>query len=121
VTASENGRDALREARHAIERAAYAVHLEEDLGEDDRCRELLNAWDEEREEADGYVGELEKLEEPERLGDTSVGGTNSASGRRRRLGDPEQRVERLVHEGMSLRLARAEVYGVEDGVLGVGG
>lgn len=120
VTASENERDALREARHAIERAAYAVHLEEELEEDDRCRELLNAWDEER-DADGYVGELEELEEPERLGDTSVGDTTSASGRRRHLGDPEQRVARLVHEGMSLRLARAEVYGVEDGVLGVGG
>jgi Bifunctional DNA primase/polymerase, N-terminal len=120
VTASENGRDALREARHAIERAAYAVHLEEDLGEDDRCRELLNAWDEEREEADCYVGELERNEEPQRLGDGASGDTSSASGRRGSTEDRTERVERLVRQGMARRFSEAEVYG-EAGVLGVGG
>jgi Bifunctional DNA primase/polymerase, N-terminal len=118
VTASENERDALREARHAIERAAFAVHLEEDLREDDRCRELLNAWDDER-EADGYVSELERIDESETTADEPDVGARSPHGRGRHLGDPEQRVERLVHEGMSLRFAQAEVYGVEDGVLGV--
>jgi Bifunctional DNA primase/polymerase, N-terminal len=118
VTASENERDALREARHAIDRGAYAVHLEEKR-EDDRCREeLLNAWDEER-EADGYVSELERIDESDTTADEPDVGARSPHGRGRHLGDPEQRVERLVHEGMSLRFARAEVYGVEDGVLGV--
>jgi hypothetical protein len=120
VTASENERDALREARHAIERAAYAVHLEEDLGEDDRCRELLNAWDEEREEADGYVGELERIGESQRLGDGASGDTSSASGRRGSTEDRTERVERLVRQGMARRFAEAEVYGEAD-VLGVGG
>jgi hypothetical protein len=118
VTASENGRDALREARHAIERAAYAVHLEEDPREDDRCRELLNAWDEER-DADGYAGELQRIDEPETTADEPGVGARSPHGRGRHLGDPERRVERLVHEGMSLRLVRAEVYGVEEGMLGI--
>jgi hypothetical protein len=121
VTASENERDALREARHAIERAAYAVHLEEELEEDDRCRELLNAWDEEREEADdGYVGELERIGEPQRLGDGASGDTSSASGRRGSTEDRTERVERLVRQGMARRFAEAEVYGEAD-VLGVGG
>jgi len=65
VTASENGRDALRETRHAVQRAAYALHLELKPEEDARCGELLTAWYREREvEADGSVGELERVEEP---------------------------------------------------------
>jgi hypothetical protein len=111
VSASERERDALREARHAVERAAYAVHLEEELEEDDRCRELLNAWDEEL-EADGYVGELERVEGPERVdNEVNNGATNFASGRRKHPGDLEQLVARWVHEGMSPAWARAEVYG----------
>jgi hypothetical protein len=64
VTASENRRDAFREVRHALDRAAYAVRLEEEPEEDRRCRELLSVWDEER-ETDGCVGELERVVGPE--------------------------------------------------------
>jgi len=112
VTASKNERDALREARHAVERAAYAVHLEEKREEDERCREVLNALDEER-EVDGHVGEIERIEEPEVPEDGSDGGARSPHGRGRNPEDQERRVERLVNEGVSLRWARAEVYGGE--------
>jgi hypothetical protein len=41
------------------------LHLERNPEEeDDRCGELLTAWYKEREEADGSVGELERVEEP---------------------------------------------------------
>jgi hypothetical protein len=117
VTASERERDALREARQAIERAAYAVRFEEKPEEDRRCRELLNARDEEQ-GADGFVDELERMEEPERLEGGCDGEAYPPRRRRSVPGDPEQRVERLVREGVSQHWARAEVYGGED-LLGV--
>src|SRR5215210_3978433 len=112
VTASENGRDALRQARHALERAAYALRLEEEPEEDRRCREVLNAWDEGRSEADGCVDELESVEEPKGSEGGPDGGVLSPRVQGGHPGDDkERRVDRLVYEGMSRRLARAAVYG----------
>ncbi|MDP8952672.1 MAG: hypothetical protein M3N18_10635, partial [Actinomycetota bacterium] len=66
--------DAMRE-RHRKDRELFARRLreaaeraEEELRQEDEIRELLNAWDDEREglasdEADGFVGELEWVEE----------------------------------------------------------
>ena len=121
VTASENGRDALREARHAVQRAAYALHLERKPEEEDtRCGELLTAWYREREEADGSIGELERVEEP---GGSDGGPDGDVLSPRVQEGhlddDKERRVDRLVYEGMSRRLAREAVYGGKD-VLEVG-
>lgn len=121
VTASENGRDALRETRHAVQRAAYALHLERKPEEEDaRCGELLTAWYREREEADGSVGELERVEEP---GGSDGGPDGDVLSPRVQGGhledDKERRVDRLVYEGMSRRLAREAVYGGKD-VLEVG-
>ncbi len=121
MTASENGRDALREARHAVQRAAYAFHLERKPEEDDRCGELLVAWYKERETAGGCVGERERVEEP---GGSEGGPDGSVVSPRIQGGhlddaDKERRVDRPVYQGMSRRLALAEVSGGED-VLGVG-
>jgi hypothetical protein len=113
VTASERERDALREARHAIERAAYALRLDQQREEDDRCGELLTAWCKERAEADGCVGALERIGEPDGA-ESGTYGDGSSGVRGGPLGDAERRVDRLVYEGMSRRLARAEVYGVEE-------
>ncbi len=118
VMASERERDALREARQALDRAAYAARLEEKLEEDERCRELLNARDEER-GANGSMDELERLEGPERPWDGRDRDARPPRSRRSAPGDPKQRVERLVYEGVSRCWAQAEVYGGED-VLGVG-
>ena len=76
VTVASDGErvEAMKE-RHRKDRELFAQRLreaaersEEELRQDDEIRELLNAWDDEREglavdEADGFVGELELVEE----------------------------------------------------------
>ena len=96
------------------------MHLERKQEEEARCEELLIAWYREREEADGCVGELERVEEPGGSEGGPDGGVLSPLARGRHPGDgKERRVDRLVYEGMSERLAREAVYGGK-GVLGVG-
>jgi hypothetical protein len=97
------------------------LHLERKPEEEDtRCGELLTAWYREREEADGSIGELECVEEP---GGSDGGPDGDVLSPRVQGGhlddDKERRVDRLVYEGMSRRLAREAVYGGKD-VLEVG-
>jgi hypothetical protein len=60
-------RDSARRERHAEHRRRFEESrkqaLQESLDADRERRDLLNRWDEER-EADGYLGELERIEPP---------------------------------------------------------
>jgi hypothetical protein len=62
---SELERDSARYEQHAGHRREFRERCEKALQEsqeaDQECRDLLNHWDEER-EADGYIGELERIE-----------------------------------------------------------
>jgi Bifunctional DNA primase/polymerase, N-terminal len=64
---SELERDFARREQHVGHRRAFEERcqkaLQESVEVDQECRDLLNHWDEER-EADGYIGELERLEPP---------------------------------------------------------
>jgi hypothetical protein len=62
---SELKRDSARCEQHAGHRREFRERCQKALQEsqeaDQECRDLLNHWDEER-EADGYIGELERIE-----------------------------------------------------------
>jgi predicted ArsR family transcriptional regulator len=66
-TESELERDAARRERHSDHRRKFEERrqraLQESLDAERERRDLLNRWDEER-EADGYVGELERVDPP---------------------------------------------------------
>jgi hypothetical protein len=66
MVASEVERDEIARARHAHEQEGFRLRLAQESPEvDERCRQVLNAWDEEREaarEPDGAISELERIE-----------------------------------------------------------
>jgi hypothetical protein len=70
IVASEEKRDALACAQNERERDAFHRRSEQDTPEaDEGCRELLTAWDRERESSEaepaGEIWELERVEDPE--------------------------------------------------------
>jgi hypothetical protein len=101
VTAASDAErvEAMKE-RHRKDREQFADLLkeaaeraEEELPQEEEIRELLIAWDEEREalasaEADGLVAELEPVEEAADGPAVGAEGGGGRSGRRRRPGGP---------------------------------